>query len=292
MRLVRSLLYTPGNRPKMIEKAPSYGADGVILDLADAVPHDQKPEARIAVGEAIGRLAGNTVVVKIGDPDEVRTVEDVNAVVRPGLTAIIVPKISRPEEIHWVENLITAAEQANGVPAGSVELIVLMETPQAVARGYEVASCTPRLAALVFGAVRGGDLVRELGCEWSLDGTERLYVKSKVLLDARAAGLQPLDGVFGGLDDPDGLAYEVAASRKLGYSGKLAIHPKQIETINRAFTPSDEEIAYQRRILEAFNQAVAAGSASFVLDGKFVDYAMAATAEKILALADAIGRRE
>lgn len=289
MKLVRSLLYTPGNRPRMIEKAPGYGADGLILDLADAVPHDQKPEARGIVAEALGRLQGQTVLVKIGDPHPERTVEDVNAVVRLGLAGLILPKISRPEEVRRVDELLTAAETANGVAAGSVALLILMETPLAIVRGYELATASSRLAGLAFGAGKGGDLVRGLGCAWSLEGTERLYVKSKVLLDARAAGLQPLDGIFAGLDDPGGLAYEAAASRKLGYSGKLAIHPKQLETINRAFTPSAEEVAYQRRVLEAFEAALAAGSATAVVGGEFVDYAMAETARQVLALAQTIG---
>jgi citrate lyase subunit beta/citryl-CoA lyase len=294
MKPLRSILYSPGHKTSMIEKAPSYGADALCLVLEDSVPEALKAEARGIVAESIGTLAakGQTVFVKVNPPDGPELEPDIEAITQPGLAGVVLPKVQTADDVRKVDALFTDAEARKGVEAGSTKLLVLIETPRAAVDAFSVASASPRVATLVVGTAAAGDMARELGFRWTPEGLERLYLRSKIVMDARAAGATaPLDGIWAAMDDLDGLVAEAAFARQLGYGGKLVVHPKHVEAVNRVFTPTAEEIATAERLLSAFDTALAEGSAAAVIDGQFVDYAMASTARRLLELAERAGAR-
>jgi citrate lyase subunit beta/citryl-CoA lyase len=178
---------------------------------------------------------------------------------------------------------------AAGLAAGAVEIVCMLESANAVRLGYEIATASPRVASLCCSSGENGDLQADLGCAWSPEGTELLFCRSKVVLDARAAGLAyPLDGVFVDIDNIEGLIADTDLSRRLGYKGRTIIHPKHVEHVNRIFTPPAEEVEYYRGLLEAFDQALGEGRASVSYQGKMIDYAMATRARNVLALAESI----
>jgi citrate lyase subunit beta/citryl-CoA lyase len=163
----------------------------------------------------------------------------------------------------------------------------MLESARSVRLAYEIATASPRVSSVCFSSGQNGDLQTDLGCDWSLEGTEMLYARSKTILDARAAGIEhPLDGVYVGITDQDGLVVDTTLSKRLGYRGRAIIHPSHIETVNRIYSPSDEEVRYYRGLLEAFDEALADGRGSTVYEGRMIDVAMAARARRVLDLAD------
>jgi citrate lyase subunit beta / citryl-CoA lyase len=290
--LLRSVLYTPGHREDLIAKAGRYGADALCLVLEDSVPDERKDEARAITGAGLAALAaeGQVVFVKVNPLSGGGLADDLEAIVRPGLAGIILPKVFTAEDVRRVDMLLGEAEKAGGCEAGSVAILVLVETPLACVKGYEVASASPRVVGLIPGTAPNGDMARELGFQWTPEGLERLYLRSKLVMDGRAAQLTNLlDGIYGEVADIEGLVAEARHTRQLGYRGKLVVHPSHVEPINEVFTPSAAEVAEQRKVLEAFEASLAEGSAAIVVDGRFIDYAMAATARQILDLAARAG---
>jgi citrate lyase subunit beta/citryl-CoA lyase len=296
VNLLRSVLYVPAHREELIAKAPSAGADAVCLVLEDSVPDARKAEARAIAADAVPRLAagGTTVLVKLnGMGDAERTGAELDAVVGVGLAGVIVPGLERPSEVERLDSRLADAEGRAGIATGAVAALILIETPLAAHQAFALAATVPRTAALLAGTAPGGDMARELGFQWTQEGLERLYFRSKVLLEARAAGLaHVLDGVYGDVRNLEGLEAEARFARQLGYTGKLVVHPSHVGPVNAAFTPSAEEVDRERRVLEAFDAAVADGRAGVVVEGRFVDYAMAATARRIVALAEAAAERD
>jgi citrate lyase subunit beta/citryl-CoA lyase len=313
MLRLRSILYTPGHRPDRIAKAVAAGADATAFVLEDSVPRDLRSDARRSVAAALAEHGATRrpLFVKVNalgpggaegesagkgrtegggggaaDPDAGELAADLAAIVRPGLAGIIVPKIAREAEVRAVDRLVTAAEDRAGMARGTVEILLLVETPRAVATGLQLIEASERVTSVICGAAAGGDLAGALGLEATADGSERAYVLAKVLVDARAAGIEtPLDGVWTGIGDLGGLEREARRARALGYRGKLAVHPEQIATIHRVFSPSATEIDRSLRILEAFEAALQRGDAAIVVDGRMIDYAMAGTARRVLELA-------
>jgi citrate lyase subunit beta/citryl-CoA lyase len=289
MRRLRSILYTPGHRPERIARADHAGADAVCLVLEDSVPRDRRPEARQIVAEALPGLgrAERPALVKVNalGPDGLES--DLAAIVRSGLAAVVVPKLQTPDDVHEVDRLLTEAEGAAGLPGGAVEIVPMIETPRAVVGAFELLAASPRITAAACAAAVNGDLAGSLGLRATADGLERLYVMSKVLVDARAAGIElPLDGVWTGIGDLAGLEREAERARSLGYRGKLAIHPEQIGPIHRIFTPSAREVEHGRRVVDAFHAALHRGDAAIVVDGQMIDYAMVDTARRVIELAE------
>ena len=288
MRRLRSILYTPGHRPDRIASADRAGADAVCLVLEDSVPRHRRDEARQIVAEALPRLGRRErpALVKVNalGPDGLEA--DLRAIVGPALGAVVVPKLRTPDEVREVDRLLAEAEAAAGVPDGTVELVPVIETPRAVVGAFELLGASSRVTAAACAAAVNGDLAGSLGLGSTPDGSERLYILSKVLVDARAAGVElPLDGVWTGIGDIAGLEREAQRARALGYRGKLAVHPEQIRPINRIFTPSEREIDHSRRVVDAFQAALARGEAAIVVDGQMVDYAMVDTARRVIELA-------
>ena len=278
-------------------KAMESGTDAVILDLEDSVPIAGKAEARALVAKTIDAATPHAppapaIYVRINGAATEFASADLEAVVRPGLDAVILPKAESVDEVRETAARIERAEAAHGMQPGSVAVILMIESALGVYCCYDLIKASPRVKATCIGSARDGDLQTDLGCAWSLDGTELLYARSKLLLDTRAAGadIVPLDGVFSDLNDEEGLLKDSQLSARLGYVGRTVIHPKQIAPVRQAYAVPAADLAYYERVVAEFEGAEKTGIAAITIDGKLVDYAMFQRAKRVLALAKLDGR--
>ena len=289
----RSSLIFPVNVPRFVEKAYTRGADCVIMDLEDSVPGAEKDSARALVKGSIPVVGkgGGDVAVRINRPlEEAR--RDLEASVWPGLTCVALPKVESAEEVRLRDSVITELEARRGLPPGSVQLAVSVETALGVIRAFEIASASPRIVTIGVGAE---DLTQEMGVQTSVGGEELWYARSKVLMDAYAAGVQPM-GLIGvepfSWREPE-KAYDAAVnSRRLGYKGAQSIHPAPIPHLNRGFSVPEGEVDYMRRALDAFEEGLERGTASVNLEGRMIDIATAERCRKVLRRAVAIEEME
>ncbi len=291
---LRSLLFAPGNRPHMLQKVGQCGADAVILDLEDAVPVSEKEATRQAVREAVGDIDTCPVYVRINPLTAAAGFSqpigeaDLVAVARPGLAGIILPKVESPDDLRRADTLLQGLETQHGLAPGSVDVIPIIETALAVQHAYDIAAAGTRVKRLAFGA---GDFTRDIGVAWSRREIESQYARSALVIACRAAGLEPpLDTVWVDLRDQRGLTRSARTARQLGFQGKMAIHPGQVEPINTVFSPSATDIAFATRVVDAFTQAEADGLAAIQLDGQFIDYPIVESARRVLAMAAALNR--
>ena len=266
-------LYVPGTRPELIEKAGRVSPDAVIIDLEDTVPTDRKNQVRQDIADILPSVALPAIIRVNNEPDFLEA--DLKAMTNEHVYGLFLPKAEDPAQIQQVDAIISAAEREKGLAAGSVKLLPMMETALGVVRCYELATASPRVESVSFGSAQDGDLQGDLQSAWSLEGTELLYARSKVLLDARAARLPyVLDGAFSDIKNDDALRTDCSLSKRLGYDGRTAVHPQQVAVIRETYAASAEELDYYRRLIAAFEAAEADGSAAISLDGKLVDYAM------------------
>ena len=288
MQPPRSFLIMPANRADMLAKAPSYGADALVFDLEDSVPVAEKPAARALAHEHIARYKGGVVLyVKVNALQSGMLEDDLDAVVVDGLAGIRLPKSDSPEGIRRVDAMLAAHERSRGLLEGSIAICPMLESARGVWLAYEILSASPRVRAVMPGMAQDADLQADLGyMTTAAENPMREYVRCRVLVAARAAGVeQVLDGVYANVRDPEGLRRECILARSLGYRGKQVIHPGQIETVNSIFSVTATEVAYYRRVIRAFDAAVARGSAATTVDGKLIDYAMVEMAKRVIARA-------
>ena len=278
--MFRSMLFTPANRLDLVAKALASGTDAVIADLEDAVPADSKQQARENLRE-IGATQ-TPLFVRVNSAQTEHLWPDVVAAGRAGAAGMVVPKADDPDLLRQIDGALTALEIAAGRPVGSTTLVPLIESALGVMRASALVTSSSRIEVVLFGSGEQGDLVADLDCEWSPEGTALLTARSLVLLAARAAGIQPMDAVFMDFRNLDALRVECELARRVGYIGKVAIHPAQLAVIHDVFTPSAEEVAHNERIVRLFDDAVANGSASINIDGRMVDYAVARQARGVL----------
>ncbi len=292
MKPVRIALFAPGIKERVMTKALDSGADAVILDLEDSVPVAAKAEARALVAKTIDSIAaagarsGPAVYVRTNGAATGLLADDLAAVVRPGLDAVLVPKAESVAEMRAVAADIDRLEAAAGMKAGSVEIILQIETALGVYHCFDLIKASPRVTATCVGSARDGDLQTSLGCAWSIDGPELLYSKSKVLLDTRAADAYPLDGVFADLNDEEGLIRDSVLSARIGYLGRTVIHPKQIAPVRKAYAVPEADVIYYREVVAEFEAVEKTGAtAAITVNGRLVDYAMYQRAKRVLDLA-------
>ncbi|WP_323810320.1 HpcH/HpaI aldolase/citrate lyase family protein [Sphingobium baderi] len=288
---VRSFLFVPGNKESWIEKSINSGADALILDLEDSVPHAQKIEAR---GIVAGRLKwvveqGQRVWVRINRTPHLYDFEDILAVVQPGLEGIFISKPCGPEDVHVASQMLAEAEMRNGLPNGSIHVIPLLESARSMQLAYEIAQ-HPRVSAIVGSTAKNADVARALGFVWSPEGRETLYLKSRVVMAARAAGKLAIGGVWQQVKDLEGLKASSQADRQLGMNGELALHPTNVEIINDVYSPTEDEVAFYKGMIDALDEAMANGRASVIYDGEHIDIAHVKTAREIIELARLYGR--
>lgn len=284
---VRTLLFVPGHRERMIEKAPDAGADGLLYDLEDSVPATERATARQMLGAALRGARTLPRYVRVNgiiDAGKDETAADLDAVVLAGVNGIVLPKAQSTDDILWTAQQIERLEVDRSLQAGAFEIIPMIESALGVEFAYDILTASPRIASVIIGSAQDGDLQTDLGADWSPEGTELLYARSRILVAARAAGIDhPMDGVFLGLDDEAGLTQDSENARRLGYRGKTVIHPRQIEPVHRVFTPSAKELTYYRDMISAFEDADATGAGAINFRGKMIDRAMIRKARNLLA---------
>ncbi len=293
MKPVRIILFAPGSKERVMTKALESGADAVLLDLEDSVPIAAKAEARALVAQVIDGVAaagtgrvGPAIFVRTNSAASGLLDDDLAAIVRPGLDAIFVPKVESVSEVQHTASTLERLEAAHGIKSGTVEIVLMIESALGVYRCFDLINASPRVATTCIGVAQDGDLQTDLGCSWSIEGTELLYARSKVLLDTRAAGKAwPLDGVYSNLNDEAGLIQDSRLSARLGYVGRTVIHPKQIAPVRQAYAVPAAEVAYYQKVVSEFEAVEKTGTAAITVDGKLVDYAMYQRARRVLDLA-------
>lgn len=295
--VLRTLLFAPATSARHVEKALSgaTGTDGVILDLEDAIAIAEKPAARITARQTIEALAasdalerGPAVYVRVNGMTTPYAYDDFCAIVGVGLAGVVLPKTESAEQLATADWLLRQLERARGLPEGGIDLMPIIETAAGIARLAEIATATPRVHRLNFGA---GDYSLDTNMTWTAGHEGILWARIQVVNASRAAELEPpLDTVYARLDDMEGFEREADQARRLGFQGKACIHPRQVAAANSVFTPGFEEVERARRIVQAFAAAEASGVASFQVDGQFVDYPIAYKAQRTLEIAAHIER--
>lgn len=312
-RLNRSELAVPGSQPQMFEKASQSQSDVIFLDLEDAVAPDDKPQARINVIEALNDIDWNrkTMSVRINGLDThymYRDVVDVLEQAGERLDLIMIPKVGTAADVYALDMLVTQIEDATG-RRKRIGFELIIETALGMQNVNEIAAASPRIESLHFGVADyaastrartttiGGvnrdyavltDPQDDTGARDAHWGDMWHHALSKMVIAARANGLRPVDGPFGDFSDPDGYAAAARRAAVLGYEGKWAIHPSQIELANTVMSPDDEEVVRARRILDAMKEAAAAGKGAVSLDGRLIDYASIRQAEVLVEKAQQI----
>jgi len=282
----RTYLFAPGNHPRKVEKVFAAGADAAILDLEDAVAAAEKVAARSAVVAALKQPRGCRGFVRVNAVDTELHAGDLEAVVGPWLDGVMVPKVESAAQLQGADARLGALERRHGMAVGVVDLLPIVETAKGLAAVAGIAEAGTRVRRLSFGAV---DLAKDLGMLLTLDEWELTPARAAVALASRAAGLEaPIDTVWVHFRDETGLIKSAERARTLGFQGKMCIHPDQVAPVSRAFTPSDDEVAKAEKIVAAFEKAEAAGSASIVVDGFFVDYPVVDHARRTLELIKSI----
>ncbi|MCH8974923.1 MAG: CoA ester lyase [Chloroflexi bacterium] len=293
MDVKRTWMFVPGHAQRFIDKAMSLSCDVMMLDIEDGVTPGEKPAARELIAEALGRPkepGGPVRFVRINAVGGEHSEADLRAAVRPGLEGLVLPKVESAQEVQTVAAYLDGREAEVGLERGSVALAAAIETPRGLFNALAIADSSPRLVALMFGA-------EDYGWELGLpavreeEAAELIHARSSIVAAARAAHIQPVDGVWPDLGDEDGLRLDIAKARRLGFGGKALFHPSQIDAINAAFAPTPAEIDYAERVTDAFDEAFARGEGSIAFEGRLVDRPIAERARATLRLADGLGLR-
>ena len=276
---MRSLLFAPGNHARRVEKALTLAADGVILDLEDAVAVSEKASTRPIVTEAFTKPRSGKLYVRVNAMTTEWCYADMVAVVRTGLDGIILPKVEHAHELQAADWLLTNLERERGLTQ-PIDLIPIIETALGISHLAKICRSGTRTRRLAFGA---GDFTLDMGMIWSRSEAELLPYRSACVMESRAAGMEaPMDTVWADLRDTDGFIASARHAAALGFQGKMCIHPDQIAPTNAAFSPDDATIAQAKRVVAAFEKAEAEGLASIQMDGQFIDYPIVQRARRVL----------
>jgi citrate lyase subunit beta/citryl-CoA lyase len=286
---IRSALFVPAHRRDFRERAVASGADAVILDLEDSVPAAERDDARAAVAAWLDAGdAGPAVCVRINALADGCLDADLGAIVRPGLVAVMVPKVTEPADVQRVAKGLDKQERRAGLPAGSVRLWPSVENAAAARRAFDLASSTPRVAYMGGAAALNGDLAHALGFGWTPPlFLETLYLRSEILVDMRAAGVpNPMTGVVTNLRDLEEVEAFARQSRAIGYEGMMVVHPSHIAVVNAVFGATPDDVAAAKRLLEAWDGATRDRMGAFDHEGQMVDAAMVRVARDVVMRAE------
>jgi len=286
----RSLLYVPVNVEKFVDKAHTRGADVLQLDLEDAVPPAEKANARKLVEKNAARVrrGGADVVVRINQPLAL-AVRDLEASICPDVDGIAISKTDSASHVRLLDQLVTELEEQRGMKIGHTRFLVMIETTDAFSRIDEIPRASPRVAAMNIG---GEDFALDMNAQ--PDGDVLLHPKQRMIIAARAAGVMPLGfiGTVADFSDWDAFRAMVRRARRFGFDGAGCIHPGQVKIVNEEYTPSAEEVAYARKVVQMDKEAQAAGRGSFQIEGKMIDIPVVVRAQKLIKRFDAIKARE
>ena len=278
----RSVLYMPGSNARALEKGRTLAADGLILDLEDAVAPDAKEMARQQIGAALkaGGYGARELIVRVNGLESPWGYDDIVAAAGFGADAILLPKVASAGAVHQAETIM----EASGAPQ-ALSIWCMMETPLGMLHAEEIAEASRRVGALVMGT---SDLAKDLYAAHTRDRLPMITALGLCMLAARAAGIAILDGVHLDLADDEGFAYSCRQGKELGFDGKTLIHPKTIDVANEVFGPSAEEVEWSRTIIAAHAEAEKDGKGIVVVDGKLIENLHVLNAERVVAMAKAI----
>ena len=285
MPALRSLLFVPGNRPNMLERSLESSPDAFVPDLEDSVPVDEKVNAREVTASFLEQMAskGIPIIPRVNSIDTGLLEDDLAAVVGPHIYGVSVGKISSVEEVEHVSGILSRLESSAGLEDGKIRLVPWIETALAVVHCYDICASSPRIVGAALGAE---DFTHDMGIERLDDDSEIAFARRVICVSARAANVLALDTPFFRFREPDALRENATKSKRIGFKGKFAIHPAQVDIINEVFSPSPEEIENARRVIKAFEEAERVGRGSTSLDGKVVDVPVVKRAQQLLELAE------
>jgi citrate lyase beta subunit len=293
MQSRRALLYMPGDDMRKIRKATTLGVDCVCMDMEDGVSLNRKAEARNTIVEALDSLdfGKSERLARINPVGSGLERDDLLTVLPARPDGIVIPKVEEAGQIWWVSQQIdhyfNSLKGETEDPDRPMTVIAIVETARAIVNLPQIATASPRLSALIFGAE---DLANDLGAIRTPSGWEVFYARSAVVTYAAAFDLQAIDMVFVDFEDVNGLQKEAAQGVEMGFVGKQIIHPNQVELVQKAFTPDDESIAHAQRIMEAYEEHQRAGKGAFAMDGKMIDAPIVKAASRLMTRAKAAGK--
>lgn len=284
----RTMLFLPGNSPRMLMNGGVMGADSIIFDLEDAVAPDDKDAARDLVRYAMGSLDFGRCerIVRINALNTPYWEADLEAVIplRPDL--IMPTKVSDALYITHLAEKIAQEEEKAGIPSGYVHILPLLETALGIENAFSIASANPRVIGLYLGAE---DLTADLQCVRTKEGGEISYARSRLVCAARAAGIGAYDTPFTDVDDLEGLERDARLAKSLGYSGKAVISPRHVNCVNQVFSPTQAEIDYAKEVIQAVEEGARQGKGAVSLRGKMIDAPIMERAKTVLASAAELG---
>lgn len=290
MSLYRTMLFVPADNLRKAGKALMLNADGVVLDLEDAVAISEKAKARQTLKEALSLPRRGDVFIRVNSAQTDYILADLQAAVVRGIKGIVLAKSETAEEIRQVDWLMRLLEKEQGLLPGALEIIPFIESANAIVNAYAIACASTRVSRMFLGGV---DYVQDIGTNFSKAGTELFYARSQLVVASRAAGIEaPIDTVYPDFKDIEGLVADAKLVRQMGFQGKLAIHPGQITPLNEVFAPTKEEIDWAKKIVTVFDDSEAKGLAILQVDGKMIEYPIANRARRILQMAELLSQKK
>ena len=288
LRLRRSLLYVPGNMPSMLQNIPLFNCDAIQIDLEDAVPYSEKDAARILVRRFLEgyKNRNKEILVRINGLDTKWALDDLKTVLPALPDGIRLPKADSPEIVERLDTLLTEYEEELGLPIGHFRILPSIETAEGVINAVQTARSSPRLIGLAFGAE---DYTATMEIERTKSGEELFNARMNVLWGAKAAGIQAIDSIFADVNDMEALRKETELIKRLGFTGKCMVNPRQIEVIHDVFAPKQAEVDYALEVMDAIKRAREMGTGVISLKGKMIDRPVVVRAARVLNTARAHG---
>ena len=284
----RSMLFLPGNTPNMLINGNCLGADAVIFDLEDAVSPAEKDAARILVRNTMKYMdfSGCEIIVRINSIDTPYWKKDVDEMLPQKPQLLLLPKTGSAQDVQEADAYISEVEDKLGLAQNTVGLMPLIETAMGVENAYAIASASSRVQALFLGAE---DLTADLRCKRTKEGREIEYARTRLVVAARAAGVDVYDTPFTDVNDDEGIWKDAELAKALGFTGKASISPRHVEVINQVFSPTQKDIDYAYEVMDAIRLAKEQGKGAITLHGKMIDAPIVARAEQTIAAAKALG---
>ena len=267
-QLFRSLIFVPGNNPRFLEKAKKIQADIVCFDLEDSVPDDEKTSARKLIKNALKSRSeySSSIFVRTNSPLSGKIPSDLKEIIQKGIDGIVIPKVNNVTELKKIQKTLSGLEKSKKLKP--IQIIPSIESAEGVVNSYLIASFGKRVTAIVFGIF---DLLNDLGVEYTKDSPGGKYSRYKIPVDAAAAGISAIDGIWQDLNDLKGLQKDCNFGKSLGYAGKSVIHPDQISMVHKSFYPNKTEISWAEKVCKVYLKSTKKGKGATTVDGKMID---------------------
>ena len=267
-QLFRSLIFVPGNNPRFLEKAKKIQADIVCFDLEDSVPDNEKTSARKLIKNALKSRSeySSSIFVRTNSPLSGKISSDLKEIIQKGIDGIVIPKVNNVTELKKIQKTLSVLEKSKKLKP--IQIIPSIESAEGVVNSYQIASFGKRVIAIVFGIF---DLLNDLGVEYTKNSPGGKYSRYKIPVDAAAAGIYAIDGIWQDLNDLKGLEKDCSFGKSLGYSGKSVIHPDQISMVHKSFYPNKTEISWAEKVCTVYVESTKKGKGATTIDGKMID---------------------